>query len=115
MLFRNFITIEKNEYVKKVGVSIYDLNDGENVIKTGMIDYIQLPFSILDQRGSKTGFLKRAKEAGIIVFTRSAFLQGLFMMEQEKIPVYLKKAVPYIDIFTQLADQYQIEKVPALL
>lgn len=106
--------LKKEGMVKNIGVSIYDIKDGEEAIKKG-VDYIQLPYSVLDQRGEKTGFLDRATSAGIKIFARSVFLQGLFMMNTEAVPQGLHKAKPYLDKFKELLDLYGINKVEALI
>lgn len=107
--------LKQDGYVNNIGVSIYDLKDGNAAIETGIIDYIQLPYSILDQRGIKEGFISRAKKAGITIFTRSAFLQGLFMIEKEKFPKNLLSAVPYLEIMDNILDKYGVDKVAAIL
>lgn len=109
------IKLKEKKYVDNIGVSIYDLKEGEAAIETGVVDYIQLPYSILDQRGIREGFIQKAKRCGITIFTRSAFLQGLFMMDKENIPQHLQKAVPYLNIMQQILDKYQIDKVSAIL
>ena len=80
-----------------------------------MVDYIQLPYSILDQRGIKEGFITAAKSAGIKIFTRSAFLQGLFMMEPGSVPKHLQKAVPYLEKIEKILEQYEADKISAIL
>lgn len=101
--------------VRNIGVSIYDLKEGYAAIKSGVIDYIQLPYSILDQRGIKEGFITAAKEAGITIFTRSAFLQGLFMMDYASIPAHLQKAVPYLKKIEQIINFFEVDRVAAVL
>lgn len=107
--------VKEEGLVKHIGVSIYDIAEGEEAVKTGVVDYIQLPYSILDQRGVKTGFIEKAKKAGITIYTRSAFLQGLFMMPPEKVPKHLARALPYLNTFEALLEKYQIGRVEALL
>ena len=107
--------LKSQGYVENIGVSIYGIKEGDAAIKTGIVDYIQLPFSVLDQRGSKSGFISRAKDSGITVFTRSAFLQGLFMMDKSRIPEHLHKAFPYLDTFNEIIEKYSVDKVQALL
>ncbi|BCN32513.1 aldo/keto reductase [Anaeromicropila herbilytica] len=109
------VEIKKEGYVKNIGVSIYDIEDGEKAIETGVVDYIQLPFSILDQRGLSTGFLVKAKDKGITIFARSAFLQGLFMMNEECIPNHLYEVRPYLKELDALLSRNKIEKTNALL
>ena len=109
------IKLRDRGYVKNIGVSIYGIPEGDAAISAGVVDYIQLPYSVLDQRGTKTGFLKRAKEAGITIFTRSAFLQGLFMMDHNRIPDHLQNAVTYLDEFEEIISKYGVDRVTALL
>lgn len=107
--------IKRKGYSKNIGVSIYNLKEGYEAIKTGLIDYIQLPYSMLDQRGIKSGFIHLAKEAGIKIFTRSSFLQGLFMMDYEKIPAYLNNAIPYLIGIENIIKRYNVDKVSAIM
>lgn len=60
---------------------------GFTAINTGFVNYIQMPYSVFDQRGNIEGFIKKAKKSGIKIFTRSAFLQGLFMLDEGSIPL----------------------------
>lgn len=107
--------LKKQGLVENIGVSIYDLKEGLAAVNTGIVDYIQLPYSVLDQRGSKESFFRKAKEAGITIFTRSAFLQGLFMMQYNEIPSHLKESIPYIKIFEDVRKKYQLSRSEALL
>lgn len=107
--------LKEEKLVEHIGVSIYELREGYAALKMGGIDYIQLPYSVLDQRGMQEGFIQEAKKAGVTVFTRSAFLQGLFMMEKEKIPKHLNHAIPYMVRFEKLLDKYGVNKLDALM
>lgn len=106
--------LKKEGLVNNIGVSIYDMKEGFEAIEKG-VDYIQLPYSVLDQRGVTTGFMDRAKVAGIKIFVRSVFLQGLFMMDTERIPEGLYKARPYLTKFEELLGLYGIGKVGSLI
>lgn len=110
VLFR----LKEEKLVENIGVSIYNMEEGFEAINKDM-DYVQLPYSVLDQRGDQSGFIEAAKKAGMTVFTRSAFLQGLFMMERERIPEHLGHALPYLEHFDRLAEQYQKDKAELLL
>lgn len=109
------IDLKKEKLVDHIGVSIYDLQEGYAALKVPEIDYIQLPYSILDQRGVQDGFIKQAKNKGITIFTRSAFLQGLFMMEKHTIPDHLNHVIPYLDKFDKLLNKYSVNKTVALM
>ena len=107
--------LKKEGLVEHIGVSIYDIQDGYAAVETEEIDYIQLPYSILDQRGMKEEFIPKAKAAGVTIFTRSAFLQGLFLMEKNRIPEYLKHVIPYLEQLEQLLEKYSMDIVEALI
>lgn len=114
-ILEGLMELKTKSIVQNIGVSIYDIKEGIAAINSKIVDYIQLPYSVLDQRGSKTKFLSQAKSEGITVFARSAFLQGLFMMEKDEIPIHLHKALPYLDIFENLIKKYDVNKVSALI
>lgn len=107
--------LKQEKLVDHIGVSIYDLDEGYAAIQTEEIDYIQLPYSILDQRGMQKGLIRKARENGITVFARSAFLQGLFMMEKERIPSHLQHVIPYMTKFEEMLEKYHVDKVTALM
>src|SRR5690606_31222736 len=72
--------------VKKIGYSIYDPGELEHLFAPYPPDIIQAPLNILDRRLVDTGWLARLNEAGVIVHTRSAFLQGLLLMSSTSRP-----------------------------
>lgn len=106
---------KKDGLVKNIGISIYEIQDGFEAINTGIIDYVQLPYSVFDQRGEKDGFLVEAKKNNIEVYTRSAFLQGLTFMQKDEIPQSIEKAKNYLEIFDDLLKKYHVNRVNGLL
>lgn len=106
--------LKEEKMVRNIGVSIYNMAEGYEAIKK-RVDYVQLPYSVLDQRGSQSGFMKEAKKAGMTVFARSVFLQGLFMMGLDRLPEYLEHAKPYLIRFKELTEQYEGSKIEFLL
>ena len=63
--------------IKRLGVSLYDKNQFDSVLKLFTPDLVQVPVSILDQRILRSSALAKAKEKGIEIHARSVFLQGL--------------------------------------
>lgn len=113
-IVESLFRLKEEEMVQNIGVSIYNMAEGYEAIKR-RVDYVQLPFSVLDQRGSQSGFMKEAKKEGVTVFARSAFLQGLFMMGLDRIPKHLEYAKPYLIRLEELIEQYEGSKVEFLL
>jgi aryl-alcohol dehydrogenase-like predicted oxidoreductase len=97
------------------GVSIYELEDAINVVRSGTVDYIQVPFSVFDQRVLCSDFFKIAQDNGVVVFGRSVFVQGLIMMDNVEVPAHLSEAVPYIDRFDQIISRYGLQRAQAAL
>ncbi|GAB2975245.1 aldo/keto reductase [Mucilaginibacter puniceus] len=94
--------------IKYLGVSIYTNAQMEVVIDDDRIDIIQLPFNLFDNVNTRGNLIKKAKEKGKIIHTRSAFLQGLFFLKlhsDNKIVKALHKELTYIH---QLSDNYKI-------
>lgn len=67
-----------------LGVSVYTNQEIEALIVDNEVEIIQLPFNLLDNYSQRGELLKRAKEEGKIIHTRSAFLQGLFFKEPDE-------------------------------
>ena len=113
-IVKTLFRLKEENIIQNIGVSIYNMAEGYEAIKKGL-DYVQLPYSVLDQRGTQTGFIKEAKNAGLTVFSRSAFLQGLFMMDLDRIPNHLGHAKPYLRYFDELLNRFKIGKIDLLL
>jgi aryl-alcohol dehydrogenase-like predicted oxidoreductase len=57
-------------------------------------DLMQIPLSVLDQRLKRSGALAALKELDVEVHVRSVFLQGLLLMDPQKLPARLAHAEP---------------------
>ncbi len=99
---QGMVTAKKEGLVKHIGVSVYELEEALRVVQSGIWDVIQIPYNVLDQRLDETDFFELAKKNHVKVFARSAFLQGLLLMEPEHLPPHLQKARPYIEKFRQI-------------
>lgn len=97
--------------ILSIGVSLYEPCELEYLLDNHVddIDFVQIPFNILDSRWLKNDLLKKTKENGLKIFVRSIFLQGLIFMEDEdemnKIDCSLKD---YILFINNLAKKKQI-------
>lgn len=102
---QGMITAKKEGLVKHIGVSVYEPEEALRVVQFGIWDMIQIPYNVLDQRLDKTDFFEIAKKNHVKVFARSAFLQGLLLMDPEQLPNHLMKARPYIEKFRRIVEQ----------
>lgn len=104
--------VKKEGLAKKVGVSVYEPDE----VKTGLIseyvDFMQFPYSIFDQRMIKAGIFNYTDELNIKeIDTRSAFIQGLIVMPEDKVPSFLSKAKPIVKRIDEICKNYNINRV----
>ncbi len=72
--------------VEKIGISIYDPNELDLLLSRWRFDLVQAPVNILDRSLVDSGWAARLKKAGVEVHGRSAFLQGLLIMDSAQLP-----------------------------
>jgi len=97
-------------YVDNIGVSVYEVRHGMDAARMGF-DYIQIPYSILDQRFDTCDFFNITQNKGIKVFARSAFLQGLLCSPIENIPEHLRLAKEYIKTLEKFSSQFNLSRI----
>ena len=85
-LYRALDSLKEKGLVKKIGVSIYSPNELEALKNDFIFDLIQTPFNLIDQRLLHSGWMKKLKDSGVEIHTRSVFLQGLLLMKEIDIP-----------------------------
>lgn len=104
----------KNEgYVKHVGVSVYETDEAKKCIERSNVDFMQLPYSIFDQRMKEEGVFELAQKAEYPtqIHSRSAFIQGLILMKEDEVPDFLKKAKSIVRKIEELCQQYEISRI----
>jgi aryl-alcohol dehydrogenase-like predicted oxidoreductase len=80
-------TAKADGKAEKIGVSVYSPDQLRKVLtRYPGIELVQLPFNIYDQRFVHSGLLDILKTRQIEIHSRSAFLQGLLLMEPERLP-----------------------------
>lgn len=109
------VGLKKKGLTKNIGVSIYEETDAVYAAGIKEFDFIQVPYSIFDQRVDRVGFFEIAKKNNITVFARSAFLQGLFFMPDNKIPPKLEIAKPYFKKFDEIIGKYNLSRQQAAI
>lgn len=102
--------LAEDGYIKQYGVSVYEVKEADYALMNKKIKHIQLPYSVFDQRMRTEGFLGRAYGSGVLIHSRSAFLQGLILMDEEQIPDYLSKAKPIVKKIKEISARYNITR-----
>jgi aryl-alcohol dehydrogenase-like predicted oxidoreductase len=101
--------------VERIGVSVYSAQQLDRVLERFSIDLVQLPLNVFDQRLIRSGHLRRLREAGVEVHTRSAFLQGLLLMSPQSVPDHLADARDRVERFQRAAAGRGISPMAAAL
>tara|TARA_X000000950_G_C13911116_1_gene659003 strand:+ start:2752 stop:3594 length:843 start_codon:yes stop_codon:yes gene_type:complete len=83
-LLKLILDSKKNKLISKIGISVYETNEVEKVLKFWTPDIIQFPVNIFNQNFIKKKFLKKLKKLGIETYARSCFLQGILLKKNLK-------------------------------
>lgn len=94
--------LKEEGLINKIGVSVYSNEEFEFIIRETDVDFVQLPFNLLDNRKRRGELLQEASKKGLEVHTRSVFLQGLFFMNVEQLPEKLLPLKPYLEILNEI-------------
>lgn len=77
--------------VEKIGVSVYEADEIDAIMKVFSMDLIQLPLSVFDQRLLLRGHLSYLHENNVEIHARSVFLQGLLLACANNFPASMEK------------------------
>ncbi len=79
-LYESLQKLKQGGVVDKIGLSVYDKVELENLVPLYPVDVVQAPVNILDRRLTSSGWMTRLRESGIELHARSVFLQGALLM-----------------------------------
>jgi aryl-alcohol dehydrogenase-like predicted oxidoreductase len=83
LLWARLEALRDRGLVGKLGVSVYDGEEIDAALLRYPLALVQAPLSVFDQRLIASGRLERLAAANVEVHARSAFLQGLLLMDAE--------------------------------
>lgn len=90
------LDMKTKSVVEKIGFSFNNPEEAELVLEGGFEpDLIQAPLNYLDNRFSNIMILLKKK--GCEVHSRSAFLQGLFFIPSDTLPVFFEEIKPLLN------------------
>jgi aryl-alcohol dehydrogenase-like predicted oxidoreductase len=107
--------LKAESVVAKIGVSVYSGEEIDAVARIFMPDLVQVPFNVLDQRLLQSGHLAQLTAAGVEVHARSAFLQGLLLMDVDELPDYFEPIKDHLQAFHQEAATHGLSRLAAAL
>ena len=101
--------MKEKGFARKIGVSVYEVDEAKACFDNMYVDFIQLPYSIFDHRMKDGGVLDAENKCEID--SRSAFIQGLIVMNEEEVPSYLEKARPIIRRIKGICEEHGVSRV----
>ncbi len=107
--------LKEKGVVTKIGVSLYSAEQVDRILDRFKVDLIQLPINVLDQRLLISGHLAKLKKEGIEVHARSAFLQGLLLMNPKNLSTYFDSVKPHLINYHESLRQNNLSPVQAAL
>ncbi|HSI87150.1 MAG: aldo/keto reductase [Candidatus Methylacidiphilales bacterium] len=107
--------VKGEQLVKAVGVSVYRPAELDLLFPSFVPDMIQIPCNVLDRRLVNSGWLSRLRDRGVRVHVRSAFLQGLLVMDRALRPVYFDPWAPLLDNWLDWCTSHQVTPLQAAL
>jgi aryl-alcohol dehydrogenase-like predicted oxidoreductase len=85
-------TLRQRGLVRRLGVSIYSSRDLDG-LPPDLLDLVQLPLSLYDQRLLVDGTISQLRAQGCAVHARSLYLQGLLLSAAASWPAWVDSAV----------------------
>ncbi|NJD03757.1 MAG: aldo/keto reductase [Ruminiclostridium sp.] len=89
--------------IDKIGISLYAEDNINMILEEDLFEAVQIPLNIFDHRLINSGILSEFKKKDMIVFVRSVYLQGLFFLDSNDLPVNLRSAKDYLVKLHELA------------
>jgi aryl-alcohol dehydrogenase-like predicted oxidoreductase len=91
ILYDSLLSLKSEGLIKKVGVSVYRVQELDRIFDTFAFDMVQAPLNLFDRHLIESGWGSILKQAGVEVHTRSTFLQGLLLLPADQRPPKFKR------------------------
>jgi aryl-alcohol dehydrogenase-like predicted oxidoreductase len=103
-----FVELKNEGLIDHAGISVYWPDDVESCLEHSIIEAIQAPINIFDQRLLNANLLTKIKAKNKLFFARSVFMKGLLLMPPDSLKGNLVKATPFIKTLHELAKSSKI-------
>lgn len=107
--------LQDSGLVKRIGVSVYAPSDLERVTQVLKPGLVQCPYNYFDRRIEDSGWADRLKSDGCEIHTRSAFLQGVLLLEPRQRRSNLAPFSAFLSDFDQEVTFHAGNRVAAAL
>lgn len=109
------ISLKDDGIIKKTGISIYNAQQIDDILKYFTPDVVQIPCSIFDQRLLDSGHIQKLHSMGIEIHARSIFLQGLIFIPPEQLPDFFTPISSHLRLFHNKCHKKNLTSLEAAL
>ncbi len=102
-----FDGLKKSGKIKYSALSVYSYHDYKVVAESGF-DAVQIPINIFDWGQIENGGIAALNDAGMMVFARSVFLQGIIFCPRDEIDPRMDFILPYLDKFHAFCREFDM-------
>lgn len=96
---------------RSVGVSVYEPDEALECLKNPLVLFTQFPYSVFDHRMKEAGVFREAAMNDCNIETRSAFIQGLILLNEDQVPGFLSDSKPIITKLRKISEETGISRV----
>lgn len=115
LLWEAMENIQNEGRVRKIGASVYAAEQIDAILKKYPLELVQLPINVLDQRLINSGHLEKFKKLNIEIHARSAFLQGLLLMNPYDLPEYFESVRAHLKRYQIFISERDVSPLLAAL
>ena len=103
-----FEEMKKDGFYKVSGISAYSRHDYGMIAESGF-DVTQIPLNVFDWTRIDDGGIQKIADAGMKIFARSTFLQGLVFHTPEELDPRMDFCVPTVKRWNELCAEFEME------
>ncbi|MEI8200461.1 MAG: aldo/keto reductase [Eubacteriales bacterium] len=107
-----FNELKESGDIRFSAISAYSRHDYSVLAESG-VDAVQIPLNIFDWAQIDNGGIQKLSDKGIMIFVRSAFLQGLIFKQPEDLESQMAFCKPALTRFHAFCDEFRLS--PAVL
>ena len=104
---RTFEDMKRQGLIERSAISAYSRHDYRVLAASGF-DAVQIPLNAFDWGQIENGGIQALKDAGMAVFVRSVFLQGLVFMKPEHVDPRMDFCVPPLRKYLDLCGEFSL-------
>jgi len=107
--------LQRDRLVGKLGVSVYQPRELDQIWRHFEFEIVQAPFNVFDRRFLSSGWMERLHAQGAEVHIRSIFLQGLLLLDAAARPPKFDRWRALWELWTRWQDEHRCSALEACL